>query len=111
MRPGTARQRWKTVAAGEATSFSVAAICVALFVGGPGKWFLFGFLVFCAWLAVRDYHRGWKVSYKLPPHGKRQIERGGLGGEIARKAWEDTQRDAARANRKRYAFQKDANLR
>lgn len=107
-KPGDRSRRWKTGSNLEAiTSFILAAIIVAN-ANHPIAYILGGGLALLGVLAYRDGVRGWKIRYDLPPWGERDIKRGGIRGRIARAAWEDTQRDAARRDRKKYSFDEES---
>ena len=101
MRPGDRRRRWEQSTSTEAFIFGILAVLFIIFVEGPAKWPVVGFLILGVLLAFRDYHRGWKLRYDLPPWGKRAIAR---GDPVAKAAWEDTQQTAKDPNRKRYSF-------
>lgn len=85
-----------------AAAFGTFGIIFALGGGFP---FAVACFVMMA-LDMRAYHRGWAISYELPPHGKIQIARPGLSGDVARRAWARTQEAAKDPNRQRYAFVK-----
>ena len=101
------KQRWQR--SGSVGFVIFVALSAAAFGGidGAGGIVIGIFFAVMALLEARDRQRGWRISYDLPAHGLRQIERGGLGGEVARQAWEATQKEAMKPNRKRYAFEKD----
>lgn len=99
-RPGTRRRRWRQSSAVNIAVFGLATVML-LSAGSPLL------ALPCAWLCWRgcfDYRHGWPIRYDLPPWGKEQIQRPGLGGDVARAAWARTQKAAKDPNRKRYAF-------
>jgi hypothetical protein len=104
-RPGNRRRRWRQSHALSGAVFAGMAVLVAAM--SEGNLGAFGIAAAFAALAVSDAHafrHGWRLSYELPPHGKIQIARPGLSGEVARAAWAKTQEAAKDPNRPRYAF-------
>ena len=99
------RRHWKQSYAAEAAIYTFFAVSILVSSEGNGGLVLSGLGFFMAYLAVCSYRRGWKMSYDLPPWGERQMRKKGLAGEVARKAWAETQKEARNPNRKRYAFE------
>ncbi len=108
-RPGNRRRRWRQSHAVSATVFAGMACLVAVSSEGNLAALGIAVMMFAALAAsdVRAYRRGWKLSYDLPPHGKIQIARPGLSGDVARAAWARTQERAKDPNRPRYAFDRE----
>lgn len=102
MRPGDRKRRWKQNSAGDVTLFVVMGIAAALFLPWPAT-LIAGFFFFMAGLSILDYHRGWKLRYDLPKHGKRAIKD---DDPVAIEAWRRTQELANDPDRQRYAFEK-----
>lgn len=101
-RPGSRRQRWQRSHAASGTFFTGLGIVFLL----TGAWFLAAPAFLLAYWDAQAYRRGWRLSYELPPHGKIQISRPGLSGDVARAAWARTQEAAKDPNRQRYAFER-----
>jgi len=76
-----------------------------------GGWIVitFGIIgVVCALCDFKDAKRGWKMRYDLPPRYYRDIKSANpMIREMAKKAAEETLREAKSPNRKKYAFEED----
>lgn len=106
MKPGDRRNRWKQATGIGFVLFALLAALALILIEGYGRWLVASFFALLALLEVRDYQRGWLIRYDLPPWGQRDIKRNDLIGEVAREAWEATQREARDPNRQRYAFRR-----
>ena len=100
MRPGDRKQRWKSNCEIEAILFVVFGC--AFMGAGTGGNAIMAVMFLCAFLALRDSKRGWKIRYDIPPHALRMIEKGDKNTIAAAKK---TLEEAKDPNRKRYAFE------
>ena len=104
---GDRKRRWKSscVATG---CFMLGFATVIAFSATDYK----GLLIACvvaipAFIEFRSAHRGWKISYKLPPKYYRDIKSSNpITREMAKICGEEVLKEAKNPNRQKYAFVK-----